>query len=319
MRHALALHLAPLMLRIGLGLTFVWAGAAKLTQQMPVNDQNRAQLAAWGVIEGEPGTPAPDAEDTLPQREEPTQPADEAADPADTLAPEPASEPNPEPESEADDLGQPEPEPADEQAAAAPNASLVAFQDTPTIAELPQTVRRVYGLALLINARANPAPGEDGSSLMPLWPPALAGGKLPVYFAWGAAVTELIAGIAVLFGFFTRLGSLPLAGTMGVAMWLTTVGPAVQTGTATLGFLPPGMFEFNAANQYVYTMVLWQAALLLMSIALVCTGPGFFSIDRLLFGPLEPKAPSYNADDDANVELVPMAGRQGVRSGDDDD
>ncbi|MEL6795706.1 MAG: DoxX family protein [Planctomycetota bacterium] len=310
MRHALALHLAPLMLRVGLGLTFIWAGAAKLTQQMPVNDQNRAQLAAWGVIEGDSAPPTPEPEDILPERDEP------ADDPADLTSP--ANTPAPEPESEADELPEPEPEPADEQAAAAPNASLVAFQDTPTIAELPQTVRRVYGLALLINARANPAPSEDGSSLMPLWPPALAGGKLPVYFAWGAAVTELIAGIAVLFGFFTRLGSLPLAGTMGVAMWLTTVGPAVQTGTATLGFLPPGMFDFNAANQYVYTMVLWQAALLLMSIALVCTGPGFFSIDRLLFGPLEPKAPSYDTEEDGDVELVPMTGRQGVRPSEDD-
>ena len=55
MRHALALHIAPLLLRVGLGVTFVWAGAAKLTQEMPVTDQNRAQPAAWGVIEGPAG------------------------------------------------------------------------------------------------------------------------------------------------------------------------------------------------------------------------------------------------------------------------
>ncbi|MEO1535705.1 MAG: DoxX family protein, partial [Planctomycetota bacterium] len=267
-------------------------------------DQNRAQLAAWGVIEG--GAESPEPQDVAPE-------SDEQAETPDTPAP--AEEAPPEPESEADDLGEPEPAdpPADDQAFAETNASLVALQ-----ADQTESVRRVYGLALLINARANPATKDDGSSLMPLWPPALADGSLPVYFAWGAAVTELVAGIAVLFGFFTRLGSLPLAGTMGVAMWLTTVGPAVQQGTATLGFLPPGMFEFNAANQYVYTMVLWQAALLLMGIALFCTGPGFFSIDRLLFGPLEPKRPSYDADDDGDVELVPMAGRQGVRPSDDD-
>ncbi len=303
MRHALALHLAPLLLRIGLGATFVWAGAAKLTQQMPVTDQNRAQLAAWGVIERDATPSDADAPaDALPPRDEPEAP------PADSDTP-PA-----EPESEADELADPSPDPADEQADAATNASLVALR-----AELPESVRRVYGLALLIDARANPAPNDDGTTPTPLWPPSLAGDKLPVYFAWAAAVTELVAGVAVLFGFFTRLGALPLAGTMGVAMWLTTVGPPIQQGTATFGFLPPGMFDFNAADQYVYTMVLWQAALLLMALALVCLGPGFFSIDRLLFGPLVPRRPSYDDTDEGDVELVPMAGRQGRRPRDDDD
>ncbi|MEO0630575.1 MAG: hypothetical protein AAFY46_07580, partial [Planctomycetota bacterium] len=119
MRHALALHLAPLMLRIGLGLTFVWAGAAKLTQEMPVTDQNRAQLAAWGVIEG--GTESPEPQDVTPE-------PDEQAETPDT--PSPADEAPPEPESEADGLVDPVPAgpPADDQASAETNASPVAFQ-----------------------------------------------------------------------------------------------------------------------------------------------------------------------------------------------
>lgn len=300
MRHALALHVAPLLLRVGLGLTFVWAGAAKLTQEMPVTDANRAQLAAWGVIEGNPEEPDTTPQDVLPDR-------DPIEDDLPAVAPD-------EPPSEADGITtpDPEPQPADEQAAAAPTASLVALQT-----ELPQSVRRVYGLALLIHARANPMPNDDGTPAMALWPKALAANTLPVYFAWGAAVTELIAGVAVLFGFFTRLGSLPLAGTMAVAMWLTQVGPALQTGNATLGVLPPGMFELSA-DGYVYTQFLWQIALLLMGLALFCTGPGFLSIDRLLFGPLETSRPSYDPEDDGNVELVPMAGRRAIRPSADD-
>lgn len=293
MRHALALHIAPLLLRVGLGITFLWAGAAKLTQQMPVNDSNRAQLAQWGVIEA-------DASQTATPSPEPGQPSaaeDDAAPPA------------ADPPSEADDLNQLQnttPE-SDEQA----NASLVALQTDPA-----DSVRRVYGLALLIDASANPAPLEDGTATMPLWPSGLASGKLPIYFAWAAAVTELVAGIAVLFGFFTRLGALPLAGTMAVAMWLTQVGPAIQSGDATLGVLPAGMFDLGPGG-YVYTQILWQLALLLMAGALFCTGPGLLSIDRLLFGPLTAPAPGY--DDEGDVELVPMSGRRGRRPADDDD
>jgi uncharacterized membrane protein YphA (DoxX/SURF4 family) len=280
MRHALALHIAPLLLRVGLGVTFLWAGAAKLTQQMPVNESNRAQLAQWGVIEA-------DASQTAAPSPEPEQPS--AAE--DDAAP-PAADP---------------PSEADEQA----NASLVALQTDPA-----DSVRRVYGLALLIDASANPAPLEDGTAPMPLWPLGLASGKLPVYFAWAAAVTELVAGIAVLFGFFTRLGAFPLAGTMAVAMWLTQVGPAIQSGDATLGVLPAGMFDLGPGG-YVYTQILWQFALLLMAGALFCTGPGFLSIDRLLFGPLTAPAPGY--DDEGDVELVPMSGRRGHRPSDNDD
>lgn len=297
MRHALALHLAPLLLRLGLGLTFVWAGAAKLTQQMPVNDANRAQLAAWGLVAGDSENP-----ESAPEE-------DPAAEPAPAPA---AEEPPADPPSEADSLTEPDagddgPDTGDEVS----SALLVAFQ-----AEPDETVRRVYGLALLIDGSANPMPAEDGSAATPLWPPQLATGKMPVYFAWAAAVTELVAGIAVLFGFFTRLGALPLAGTMAVAMWLTQIGPALQTGDTTLGVLPQGMFEIGAGG-YVYTQLLWQFALLLMAGAVFCTGPGFLSIDRLLFGPLTEPDRRYGGDDD-DVEFVPMSGRQGSRPGDDD-
>ncbi len=304
MRHALALHIAPLLLRVGLGLTFLWAGAAKLTQQMPVTPDNRAQLAAWGVIEGVPQVEQ-DIPDPTPDPEQGS--SEDPSPPAGTpdLGPE-------DPPSEADELIDPDAdaEPADEQAAASPNASLVAFQ-----AEPDESVRRVYGLALLIHASANPMPNDDGSAAMPLWPPAFASDKLPVYFAWGAAVTELIAGIAVLFGFFARLGALPLAGTMCVAMWLTQIGPALQSGNTTLGFLPVGMFDLGAGG-YVYTQLLWQVALLLMAGALFCLGPGFFSIDRLLFGPIADRPGTYSGEGEGDdVEFVPMPGRKGIRPG----
>jgi uncharacterized membrane protein YphA (DoxX/SURF4 family) len=160
------------------------------------------------------------------------------------------------------------------------------------------------GLALLIDAAANPAPDEYGTARAPLLPPASAQGKWPVYLAWTAAVVELIAGAAVLLGFFTRLASLPLAGTMAAAIWLTQVGPAIQSGSSVLGFLPQGVFDLQPDDDYAYAQLLWQFALLLMAVALFFSGPGALSIDRVLFGPIAPPDPGRH--DDEPVELVPI-------------
>ncbi|MEO1583664.1 MAG: DoxX family membrane protein [Planctomycetota bacterium] len=294
MRHALAIHFAPLLLRVALGLTFVWAGAGKLSQQMPVTPANQATLASWGLLGAatQPSTPAPKPEPgPETETEQPPKVTSPESPPADTPA---------DPPSEADGIETPPTDSATDPDA--PEVSFVAYQ-----LDAPKTVRAVYGIALLIDASANPTPTDANPSPMPLWPPALAADKLPVYFAWAAAVTELIAGVAVLFGFFTRLGALPIAGTMAVAMWLTEVGPAIQTGNNTLGFLPPDMFV-RSNGIFEYTVFLWQLALLAAAGALACIGPGFLSIDRLLFGPAETHSrPTRSSPDDDDVTLVPMS------------
>jgi hypothetical protein len=309
MRHALALHIAPLMLRLALGLTFVWAGAAKLTQEMPVTDQNRAQLAAWGVIEGPAATEA-DVPEITPDPQTPDGELLEAGEPP-LPADMPAAEP-PEPESEADDLT--EPGSADEQASAEANAALVAFQ-----IDAPERVRRVYGLALLINARANPAPKDDGSSVHAAVAPGPRRRLAACVFRLGRrrhrARRRHRRALRLLHP-PRRAPARRHHGRGHVAH--PPSAPPIQQGTATLGVPAARHVRLQCpAGQYVYTHgPLAGRAPAHGGALLLCTGPGFFSIDRLLFGPLQPAAPRYDDSDDGDVELVPMAGRQGVRPGD---
>ena len=283
MRHALALTIAPLLIRIVLGITFVWAGMGKLTQYFTPTPEQAAVLSTWGVV---------------------SPPADLAPDSAPDLTPDPSPEPTPEPTAEPVPDATPEPTPSSEPAV---DAEPVRYQTAGA-----EEVRRVYQLALLVHASANPDEGK-----MPLWPDAIAGGKLPVYTAWAAAVSELVFGAAILLGFFGRLSSLPIAGTMLAAMWLTQIGPAVQSGDALLGFLPQGVFEIGPGG-YIYAMILWQLALFVMALAVLLIGPGAVSIDRMLFGApgsIEDDDSEGFDDDEEDVQFVKMR----RRAADDDD
>lgn len=140
-------------------------------------------------------------------------------------------------------------------------------------------VRRVYGIAVILARGATPEAGR-----LSLVPAKLAEGSWPVWIAWTAAVTELIAGLFALVGLLTRVAAVMLAGTMITAIWLTQIGPAIQSGHAFLGFLPDQpAFGLDAAGNPVLVMLFWQLALLCISLALACTGPGFLSFDRALF------------------------------------
>ncbi|MGP1273625.1 MAG: DoxX family membrane protein [Phycisphaerales bacterium] len=287
MRHALALSVAPLLIRIVLGLTFLWAGMAKLTQYFEPSPEQADILRSWRVLEG---GPAPEA------RSEARTTRDTQPEPRPETQPSPAGDPAPSPPADTAPVDEPEPESSE------PDAQPVAL----TLQTGPAEVRGVYRIALLIHASASPADGAR-----PLWPPALAQGSWPVILAWAAAVSELVFGGAVLLGFFARLSALPLAGTMGVAMWLTQIGPAVQSGNAFLGVLPGGVFDLGPGG-YAYTMILWQFALLMASLSLLLTGPGAVSVDRMLFG-----APSHSDEDDEgfdeddeDVEFVKMPRRR---------
>jgi len=171
---------------------------------------------------------------------------------------------------------------------------------------LEHRVRRVYGIALLIHKSANPAPmlaSADSITVSPadptattapatvsqpmaLWPSRLASGKLPLYFAWSAAVSEIVFGLFVLVGLLTRISAAVLASTMVVAIWLTEIGPAIQTGNTVLGFIPAyGAFAYDAAGKFMFASLLWQISLLCSGLALMLTGPGIISFDRALFPP----------------------------------
>jgi uncharacterized membrane protein YphA (DoxX/SURF4 family) len=150
-----------------------------------------------------------------------------------------------------------------------------------TSAQFPQgaTVRRVYELSALLVRSSHPAHGLGSKPQMGLLPRALGLDPWPRYIAWVAALTELLAGIAVLVGWFTRSGAVVLGGVMLTAMWLTQIGPAVQTGQAALGFIPAVGAWWDPK---AYAALLWQVSLLAGCLALAFAGSGAWSLGRFL-------------------------------------
>ena len=336
-RRSLALNVAPLGLRLALGLTFVWAGVGKIAHTTTIDDpQQLALLAEWGQIEPAKATiPEPDieiqidppanpetdpivpADDTpidtpidvpvdetdipniedQPTLEEP--PAD--PDPAD-LAPaiDPITDPVTDPATDdslppADDAGENEDDQA--QPLDDSDAMSVSYAQQSTSIE----VKRVLKLALKIHSAANPGVDDAGQQQMTLWPKAISTGSLPVVVAWVVAILELVCGAALLSGFFTRMACLPIIGSMLAAIWLTQVGPAIQSGNTVIGFLPQGIFDIGLEGP-AYAALLWQFALAAMGFAMLLIGPGCFSIDRLIFG----ASTSAREEEARQVEFVPM-------------
>jgi len=142
------------------------------------------------------------------------------------------------------------------------------------------TLRPVYSIALMIDGAAHPGFDDDGNQLKPIWPAEAAKGKWPVWLALAAGVTELVAGILMFAGFFTRIAAFSLACVMGTAMWLTQFGPAIQSGRARLGFLPShDLFDGMAWQPLLYQFTLFGVAM-----ALFLLGAGALSIDAIIFG-----------------------------------
>lgn len=145
--------------------------------------------------------------------------------------------------------------------------------------------RRVLGLALMLDRAAHPRFNDDGVELKPIWPPDLAKGKWPVTLAYAVAVTELVGGMALLLGLFTRLSALGLVVVMLGAIWLDQVGPAIQSGNTLFGFLPAhGAFDVDSVGKPVWMPLLWQVSLLGASGAVFFLGAGGLSLDRIIFG-----------------------------------
>lgn len=86
--------------------------------------------------------------------------------------------------------------------------------------------------------------------------------------AWAAAVAEFGGGILLMVGLATRLAAIPIAITMGVAVFKVH-GAQVFSG--------PGGIEF-------------PLTLMLVAIGLVCTGPGRFALDSLFRRSKAPEA-----------------------------
>ena len=270
--------LGPLFIRFALGVTFLWAGFGKVLEKMPVEGRSAATLANMGVIE--PVAPAPQPESA------PAKPPV----PGDVTKPDP-EKPGVKPETKPDDKpeGKAEIKPLMSLTQDAAPAALPATGDRHTAAEFPQPVmvRAVYGIALAVHDAANPAPAADGVTPMPLLPPKVGADRWPVYLAWACAASELLGGLFVLVGLLTRVSALSLVVTMGMAMWLTRIGPAIQSNDALLGFLPNHpAYAHDAAGNALHAVLLWQFLLFCAALSLVFSGAGALSFDRALLPPL---------------------------------
>lgn len=258
--------MGPVFLRLSLGLVFIWAGLGKVMgdpkNPMKVSGEDAAILANMGVLSpGGASAPSPGA------------PKGDAPKPG-------ASAPGGKP---AASHGSPQ-----GTATAAPDPTGPGLPELMRLAEVtPKNyaaadfpgeveIKPVYMLALTLKKYATP----DGKGGMMLWPSTLGKGSWPVWMAWAVAWAEIGGGALVLVGLLTRLGSLLLAGVMMGAIWLTQVGPAIQSGHTRLGFLPDhGTFDGMA-----WQMLMVQFILLCSALALLCTGSGGLALDRALFG-----------------------------------
>lgn len=246
LRDSIGLNLSPFVLRLVLGVVFLQAGAAKFFTDSVYTPQQTATLAQMGVA--------------IPGQAE--------------VAPPAVTDPPAESDSPAEDGAEVDPE-------ASVDAETAAVA-VPDAAQYPDgaTLRSVYHIALALDGAAHPGFDGDGNQLEPFWPAEAAKGKWPVWLALAAGATELVAGILMFAGFFTRIGAFSLVCVMATAMWLTQIGPAIQAGGARLGFLP----THDLLDGMAWQVFLVQFTLLGVALALVLLGAGALSIDAIIFG-----------------------------------
>lgn len=302
LRDSIALTLPSFLLRLVLGVTFIWAGTGKLIGTMQVSGDDAARLANLGVdlniIEPEPSQGEPERDELLKPL-----PQDSGADaPIETPSTEPLEE-------QADDIiekiedaieNKTEEPPATLPTPPATNTGGTIGHLDPTYAswtrvqnnsndrtssDFPEPVecQRVFTIALMISKAADPGLTPDSQPITPIMPAKLASRPWPKLLAWTAAITEIVAGAFLILGLMTRISALSTFFVMLVAMWMTQFGPAAfHTNDAILGFIPRADDLFSPA---AYGQLFWQLALASMSLAVVFLGSGAIGIDRLLFPP----------------------------------
>mgnify|MGYP001794673027 CR=1 FL=1 len=284
-RDRLGLSIPPLLLRVVLALTFLWAGLGKIMAEAPVSGVDAVILAELGVIEPGNATPIPPADQLEPEAATPETPTPAAP------VPEPIREPDAEPENASEPDADPAEPLADPESttaqALAEHAGLflpVAYRQvtfSPADFTEPVMVKRLYpGVVTRLVKAAEP--GLDPQTSEPIKPiaPAWAAEKQVVLaLGWAAPLTEAIAGALLLFGLLTRISAVSLVGVMVTAIWLDTIGPAWQAGEVVLGFIPNhDVFSFD------WVKPLWQLLVLAATAGLMFSGAGALSLDRLFFG-----------------------------------
>jgi len=290
-RDQLALTLPAFLLRLALAITFLWAGVGKIAGTAQVQGDDAARLANLRVpmVDAAPQAPAPDTPEApvSPPPEDPRVETPDAAEDASDDTPAPGDD---DPDEGADqnngDTEADAPPPMLGRRGGVTVHRVAQAASTPAVANDfpdPMEIKRVHTVTLILDKAVDPGLTDDSQPKAPLLPSWLGSGRMPVYAAWAAAVTEVLAGAFLLVGVLTRLSALATFGVMLMAMWTTMIGPAaMHSDDAILGFIP-GADDPWAPS--AYATLLWQLAVLAMSLAVVLLGPGPLSIDRLLFKP----------------------------------
>lgn len=183
--------------------------------------------------------------------------------------------PRPEPPATSDPAGVPEvPTKALPRLAAVVPSGIPPAPMTYVASDFPSAlrVRYMWIVALVVHESAFPKEGE------PVWPRRMAEGRWPVVLSYAVPTTQILAGVLLVIGWQARAAALALATFLLTAMWVTEIGPAVQTGTAVLGFLP----TYPAFEERPWLHLWLQFSLLCMALSVVVAGAGGVSIDRAL-------------------------------------
>lgn len=258
----------------------------------PADDTPDAAPAIDDLLPDEPATTPPPA---TPADPDPTPDADPEADP--DANPAPATDPEGGNPFNPDDNTTPNraafltvalttatpatPPPASSSPPAAqPAAPPVTAADFPEGGATPS----IYNIALLLDTAANPGLDADSNPIPRTLPAAIANSPWPAVLAWTAAITEILAGLMLLVGLFTRLSAFTVACIMLTAMWLTQFGPAIQSGTAFLGFLP----DHSLASLHPWQPLLFQLSMFTAALAVFFLGSGALGLDAALFRRREP-------------------------------
>ncbi len=322
LRDSIALTLPSFLLRLVLGITFLWAGTGNLVGTMQVSGDDAARLANLGIdLDPISETPASAAIEEPEADPEPVSPLPNTADEATTPAvPETDAESasNEDLQQQADEIidqiekstprTDPPTDPPTEPTTstgverlglhAQPAYTLRRVQNSSagrTGSDFPEPLecQRVYSIALMLSKAADPGLTPDSQPITPIMPAMFANGPWPKLLAWCAAITELVAGAFLILGLLTRISALGTFCVMLVAMWMTQFGPAAMHDTnAILGFIPRADDLFSPA---AYGQLLWQLALAAMSLAVIFLGSGAIGLDRLFFSP-HPRDPYLHGD-----------------------
>lgn len=265
-RDSLALHTCPLLMRVALGATFIWAGLPKF-EIVEFTGESAATLIELGigkqVSQGAAGNSVAVPAEAAPAAPS-SQPADEPAEEAES------------PEGDGDAL-----QPAEGDR---PVSDEIA-QDGPS-GEGERTRRDEVETAGQINAASEgvsqvvKARQGEGIAIML----HNVGHPYPRLFAWVAMITEAAGGALLIIGLFSRVWGLGLAVAMVYAFAFTSL-PAIQQqmDPAATNRVFAFVAGFKALDPQAQMGAFYQFILFVASWCIFIGGPGAASLDRLIF------------------------------------